>query len=188
MQSKVNRKIRDLLNIFQFLSLFTKPRAYDKIMMTSSNANIFRVTGHSPLTSEFPEQRLVTRSFDVFIDLRLNKRLSKLWWSCWFQTPWRPLWCHYYAKAHTISLCIHVFVISTRWDLGRFGSNFKSVICQLIMVNSTFDISSQFAGKWIPQKPINEKSSLHEPYLTQGYVAMASLGHHDPIARFMGPA
>ena len=50
-------------------------------MMTSSNGNIFRVTG--PLCGEFtgpgefPTQRPVTRSFDVFFDLRLNKRLNK---------------------------------------------------------------------------------------------------------------
>ena len=30
--------------------------------------------------SEFPTQRPVTRSFDVFFDLRLNKRLSKQPW------------------------------------------------------------------------------------------------------------
>ena len=45
-------------------------------MMTSSNGNIFRVTG--PLCGEFtgpgefPTQRPVMRSFDVFFDLRLN--------------------------------------------------------------------------------------------------------------------
>ena len=33
--------------------------------------------GNSPVTSEFPAQRPVTRSFDVFADLLLNKRLSK---------------------------------------------------------------------------------------------------------------
>ena len=45
-------------------------------MMTSSNGNIFRVTGHlcGEFTGpgEFPAQRPVTRSFDVFFDLRLN--------------------------------------------------------------------------------------------------------------------
>ena len=50
-------------------------------MMTSSNGNIFRVTGHlcGEFTGpgEFPAQRPVTRSFDVFFGLRLNKRLSK---------------------------------------------------------------------------------------------------------------
>ena len=45
-------------------------------MMTSSNGNIFRVTG--PLCGEFtgpgefPAQRPVTRSFDVYFDLRPN--------------------------------------------------------------------------------------------------------------------
>ena len=32
--------------------------------------------GNSPVTDEFPAQRPVTRRFDVFFDLRLNKRLS----------------------------------------------------------------------------------------------------------------
>ena len=33
--------------------------------------------GNSPVPGEFPTQRPVARSFDVFFDLRLNKRLSK---------------------------------------------------------------------------------------------------------------
>ena len=33
--------------------------------------------GNSPVPGEFVVQRLVTRSFDVFFDLRLNKRLNK---------------------------------------------------------------------------------------------------------------
>ena len=36
----------------------------------------------------------VTRSFDVFFDLRLNKRLSKQSWGWWFETLSRPLWRH----------------------------------------------------------------------------------------------
>ena len=32
---------------------------------------------NSPVPGEFPAQRPVTRSFDVFSELRLNKRLSK---------------------------------------------------------------------------------------------------------------
>ena len=67
-------------------------------VMTSSNGNIFRVTG--PLCGEFtgpgefPTQRPVTRSFDVFFDLRLNKRLSKQPWGWWFETPAWSLWRH----------------------------------------------------------------------------------------------
>ena len=33
--------------------------------------------GNWPVTGEFPSQRPMTRSFDVFFDLRLNKRLSE---------------------------------------------------------------------------------------------------------------
>ena len=32
---------------------------------------------NSPVASDVPAQRPVTRSFDVFFDLRVNKRLSK---------------------------------------------------------------------------------------------------------------
>ena len=65
-------------------------------MMTSSNGSIFRVTG--PLCreftgpGEFPPQRPVTLSFDVFFDLHLNKRLSKQTWGWWFETPSWSLW------------------------------------------------------------------------------------------------
>ena len=43
---------------------------------------------------EFPAQRPVTRSIDVFFDLRLNKRLSKQSWGWWFETLSCPLWRH----------------------------------------------------------------------------------------------
>ena len=41
---------------------------------------------------EFPTQRPVTRSFDVFFHLRLNKRLSKQPRGWWFETPPWSLW------------------------------------------------------------------------------------------------
>ena len=43
--------------------------------------------GKSLVSGEFPSQRPVTRSFDVFFDLCLNKRLSKPSWGWWFETP-----------------------------------------------------------------------------------------------------
>ena len=67
--------------------------------MTSSNGNIFRVT--CPLwgksTGGLPSQRPLTRSFDVFFDLRMNKQLSKKWRRRWFETPVRSLWRHWNA-------------------------------------------------------------------------------------------
>ena len=48
----------------------------------------------TPVPGEFPAQRPVTQSFDVFFDLRLNKRLSKQSWDWWFETLSCPLWRH----------------------------------------------------------------------------------------------
>ena len=50
--------------------------------------------GNSPATGELPAQRPVKRTFDVFFDLHLNKRLSKQWWGWWFETLSCPLWRH----------------------------------------------------------------------------------------------
>ena len=54
--------------------------------MTSSNGNIFCVTGL--LCGEY------TGRFDVFVDLSLNKRSSKQSRRGWFKTPPRLLWRH----------------------------------------------------------------------------------------------
>ena len=50
--------------------------------------------GNSPVSGEFPAQRPVTRSFDVFFDMRLIKRLSKHSRGWWFETLSRPLCRH----------------------------------------------------------------------------------------------
>ena len=72
--------------------------SYSLFMMTSWIGNIFRVTGlgegKSPVTDGFPSQRLVTRSLDVFFDLRLDERLSKQSRRRWFETLSSPLWHH----------------------------------------------------------------------------------------------
>ena len=62
--------------------------------METFSALLAICAGNSPVTGEFPAQRPVTRSFDAFFDLRLNKRLSKQSWGWWFETLSRPLWRH----------------------------------------------------------------------------------------------
>ena len=57
---------------------------------------------------EFPTQRPVTRSFVVFFDLRLNKRLSKQPWSRWFETPLLSLWRQYSAIIHGYEGCVRL--------------------------------------------------------------------------------
>ena len=62
--------------------------------METFSALLAICAGNSPGTGEFPAQRPVTRSFDIFFDLRLNKWLSKQWWCWWFETLSPPLWRH----------------------------------------------------------------------------------------------
>ena len=62
--------------------------------METFSALLAICAGNSPGPGEFPTQRLVTRSFDVFFDLRPNKRSSKQSWDWWFGTLSRPLWRH----------------------------------------------------------------------------------------------
>ena len=45
--------------------------------METFSALLALCAGNSTVIGEFPSQRPVTRSFDVFFDLRLHKRLSK---------------------------------------------------------------------------------------------------------------
>ena len=73
--------------------------------------------GNSPVPGEFHAQRPVTRSFDVFFDLRLNKWSSKQSWGWWFETPSCPLWrhCNVLNKfrrnvRHAARFCSGVFV------------------------------------------------------------------------------
>ena len=64
---------------------------------------------NSPVTGQFPSQRPVTQSFDVFFDLRLNKRLSKQSRGWWLETASRSLWRH-----------CNVQFIALAWDKYRY--------------------------------------------------------------------
>ena len=62
--------------------------------MGTFSASLAFCPRNSPVTGEFPSQRPVTRSFDVFFDPRLKKRLSKQSWGWWFEMLSRSLWRH----------------------------------------------------------------------------------------------
>ena len=105
-------------------------------MMTSSNGNIFALlaicAGNSPVTGEFPAQRPVTRNFDVFFDLRLNKRLSKQWWSWWFDTPSHPLWRH--CNVSNVGLYNGCNLTSVTWHDQCYTNAILESVCWLSMV------------------------------------------------------
>ena len=62
--------------------------------METFSSSLALWAGSSPVTGEFPAQKPVTRSFDVFFDLCLNKRLSKQSRRRRFETPSCSLWRH----------------------------------------------------------------------------------------------
>ena len=75
------------------LSLGNRKITWWRHQMETFSALLDICAGNSPVTGEFPTQRPVTWSFEFFY-LRLTKRLSKQWWSRWFEMPSRPLWRH----------------------------------------------------------------------------------------------
>ena len=62
--------------------------------METFSALLAICAGNSPVPGEFPTQRPVTRSFDVYFDLRPNKWLGKQSWGWWFETLSCSLWRH----------------------------------------------------------------------------------------------
>ena len=105
-----NRNRRDYgAELFRFLQSVAQP------VITIINGNIFRVTGpfwgNPSVTGSFPSQWQMTPSFEVFFDLRLNKRLSKQSRRRWFQTPLFSSWRHCKATNHTHVSCFVFFLV-----------------------------------------------------------------------------
>ena len=87
----------DISSKWPFISVFqcsteNTPTSWWRHQMETFSALLAICAGTSPGPGEFPAQRPETRSFDVFFDLRLNKRLSKQSWGWWFKTLSHPIW------------------------------------------------------------------------------------------------
>ena len=83
--------------------------------MKTMSALLAICAGNSPVTGEFPAQRPVTRSFEVFFGLRLNKRLNKQSWAWWFDTPSCPLWRHCNGLHRIIGYQANIPAMAARW-------------------------------------------------------------------------
>ena len=77
--------------------------------MKTFTASLVLCVGNSPVTCEFPSQRPITRSFDVFFDLHLNKRLCKQSRPWWFKTPSCSL------SRHCNGICLHLLLKIGIW-------------------------------------------------------------------------
>ena len=90
--------------------------------------------GNSQVPGEFPTQKPVTWSFDIFYDLRLNKRLSKQSWGRWFETLSCPLWRH----------CNGIFTIII---LGEWLREYMAVAQSNYILKSILYVIYQWAFK-----------------------------------------
>ena len=99
--------------------------------------------GNSPVTSEFSSQRPVTWSFDVFFDLRLNKRLSKQSWDWWFEMPLHSLWCH------CIEMPYDVTVTWPKWYLLWCAQTIQSLAVKILsQIHYLSHLTSQVNADW----------------------------------------
>ena len=90
--------------------------------------------GNPPVTRGFRSQRPVTRSCDVFCDLRMNKRLDKQSRRRWFETPSLSLWRHFNAAdaAHEIcNMYIHGKLYSASLFSKRWYISLKTRSCNI---------------------------------------------------------
>ena len=67
----------DLTDVYVYIDIALTP--WWRHQMETFSALLAIFAGNLPVPGEFPAQRPVTRSFDVFFDLRPNKQLSKQW-------------------------------------------------------------------------------------------------------------
>ena len=127
-----------ILTRYSGLPLYCQPSWWRHQMETFS-ALLAICAGNSPVPGEFPTQRPVTRGFDVFFDLRPNNRLSKQWWSWWFETPTCPLWRHrnvsvlYIWKVIKLEYLFHGMHISVTWFQHCLNEICEIIICWYII-------------------------------------------------------
>ena len=85
------RNNADWLTMDTFLST-NSVKWWWRHQMKTFSALLALCAGNSPNIGEFPSQRPVTQNFDVFFEMRPNKRLSKQSRRRWFETPSHSLW------------------------------------------------------------------------------------------------
>ena len=108
-----NAVVSNIQRLWVLPHLTTQTRVWYKAwwrhQMEIFSALLAICVGNSQVTGEFPTQRPVTRVFDVFLDLSLNKLMNKQWGLWWFETSC-PLWryvmsWHGFPCAYACTIC-----------------------------------------------------------------------------------
>ena len=121
--------------------------------METFSALLAICAGNSPVPGEFPTQRPVTRSFNVFFDLRPKKRLNKQSRGWWFETPSRPLWRHRNMLPRFAIWSVNVLSVGLDYLTLNFSHNTRKMIDGLestiiLLLNDSQDISSRVVQKF----------------------------------------
>ena len=122
--------------------------------METFSALLAICAGNLPVPGEFLAQRPVAWSYDVFFDLRLNKRLSKQSRGWWFETLPRPLWRH--------------SNVAIGWSKQRLGNHqllriyvkANTVVCRYSAVQYDMILRRWYTSlQWLGQNP-NQESEI----------------------------
>ena len=122
------------------ITLLASRQSWWRHQMETFSALLAICPGYSPVPGEFPTQRPMTRSFDVYFDLRPNKRLSKRSLGWWFETLSPPLWRHriefdHLGRRNTIFESIDGWIMFVhQGSLNRTKQNRVQTICEMLYV------------------------------------------------------
>ena len=100
--------------------------------METFSALLALCAGNSPVTGEFPSQRPVTWSFDVFFDLCLFKRLCKQSSRWWFEKPSRSLW----RRCDALSPPFQIYLIKKHWCSSQTRFVLRLILAGCAMSNN----------------------------------------------------
>ena len=100
--------------------------------------------GNSPVSGEFSSEMPVTRSFDVFCDLRLNTRLNKQSRHRRSETPSRSLWRHSNDISYMVSSLYNLYVSISMYVFWFIKTNIQ-MISNTTMKNEKNVITSNYS-------------------------------------------
>ena len=131
--------------------------------METCSALLAICAGNSSITGKFPAQRPVTRSFDVFFELRLNERLSKQSWGWWVETQSCP--SGRYCTGYPLKYVFHI--------LGRYYAWVTEVKCK---VWSHLIVSSSHIRQGLGNPSLTHKGLLSNMNELNHYISLSIIG------------
>ena len=138
--------------------------------METFSALLANSAWNSLVTDEFPAQRPVRQSFDVFFGLHLNEWLSKQWWGWWFEMPSCPLWRHCNESFALLSHLRGEPSVTSGFPIQR-ASNAEGISLpwrhHIMHIGYTFSLSF-FNGCFVP--------SIVFPWRTSHHIYMGPVG------------